>query len=110
MVDEEKTKEQLVDELRQLRAKVDSLERYQILKREVISPEAVRDSSDDDGTRHLPLKDILKNKERQSILNAIKVANGNKTKAASMLRISYSWLVRRLNYYGITDRATKHRS
>ncbi|MBF0539752.1 MAG: hypothetical protein HQL03_16035 [Nitrospirae bacterium] len=68
------------------------------------------DNNTEDPTQCLSLKEILKNKEIESILNAIEAANGNKTKAATILGITYRWLAQRLNRYGIEDIAMKDRS
>ncbi|MBF0539209.1 MAG: sigma 54-interacting transcriptional regulator [Nitrospirae bacterium] len=63
-----------------------------------------------DKTRHLSLKEIMERKEIKTIIAAIEEADGNKANAASMLGISYSWLVRRLKRYGIADKDMTHRS
>ncbi|MBV6340909.1 sigma-54-dependent Fis family transcriptional regulator [Candidatus Magnetobacterium casense] len=82
---------------------------------ENISSEYVRrllnvDGNVTDKTRHVSLKEILEKTELESILAAIEEANGNKTKAAAMLGITYRWLARRLKYYGIAPMHGKHSS
>ncbi|MBF0345902.1 MAG: sigma-54-dependent Fis family transcriptional regulator [Nitrospirae bacterium] len=82
-------------------------------KNEVISVEDIRrfldfDDNSEYGTQRLPLKEILERKELETILAAIEEANGNKTKAASMLGITYRWLAKRLNDYGVVLNDMKH--
>ncbi|MBF0345946.1 MAG: sigma-54-dependent Fis family transcriptional regulator [Nitrospirae bacterium] len=83
---------------------------------EPISDEYIRrflntnDTTITNKAQYASLKEILEKTELESILAAIEQANGNKTKAAAMLGITYRWLARRLKYYGIAPRHGTHSS
>ncbi len=49
------------------------------------------------------LKDIVKQVERETIINALKQCGGNKTEAAKKLGISRQALFKKIKEYGITD-------
>ncbi|KJU83166.1 Fis family PAS modulated sigma54 specific transcriptional regulator, partial [Candidatus Magnetobacterium bavaricum] len=75
-------------------------------KCEVISLEDIMsfldvDDNSAENIQRLSLKEIMERKEIETILAAIEESNGNKTKAASMLGITYRWLAKRLHDYGI---------
>ncbi|KJU83326.1 chemotaxis protein CheY [Candidatus Magnetobacterium bavaricum] len=81
-------------------------------KSEVISLENIMHFLDVDdnnacNTQRLSLKEIMERKELETMLAAIEEANGNKTKAASLLGITYRWLAQRLHYYGIVSENMK---
>jgi DNA-binding NtrC family response regulator len=53
--------------------------------------------------RPLPLDSLLEKVERRLILNALKLAQGNKTRAAELLSIWRPRLLRRMEALGIKD-------
>jgi DNA-binding NtrC family response regulator len=56
-----------------------------------------------DSERQLPLDSLLEQVERRLILHALKLAGGNKTRAAEILAIWRPRLLRRMEALGIKD-------
>ena len=52
----------------------------------------------------LPLKEILDNVERECILHALKVTNGNQSRASQLLEISRTALIYKLKRYKDEDK------
>ena len=67
-------------------------------KRAPAGPAAAEDSE-----RSLPLDTLLEQAERRLILHALKLAAGNKTRAAEILSIWRPRLLRRMEALGIED-------
>jgi DNA-binding NtrC family response regulator len=57
----------------------------------------------EDSERSLPLDTLLEQAERRLILHALKLAAGNKTRAAEILSIWRPRLLRRMEALGIED-------
>ena len=51
--------------------------------------------------RYISLSDVAADAEKEYIIKVLKTTNGNKTKAAEMLRISRKNLWEKMNAYGI---------
>ena len=49
----------------------------------------------------VPLKDAAKNAEKKTIINALKVTKGNKTRAAKLLKITYRSILSKIKEFGI---------
>ena len=60
--------------------------------------------------RPLQLDQILEQVERRLMLHALRLADGNKSKAAKMLSIWRTRLIRRMEVLGVEDQDTPRRS
>jgi len=52
----------------------------------------------------LPLKETVKNVERDSIMKALTITQGNKSKAAGMLEVNYKTFLSKIKEYDLEDR------
>ena len=70
-----------------------------IIKRRHINfmAEPISDKKDD--VLLFPLRDAVKNLEKNAITNALRISNGNKTKAVALLQIDYKTLLTKIKEY-----------
>lgn len=73
-----------------------------IIKRRHINFMADPLSDKKDDVLLFPLRDAVKNLEKNAITNALRISNGNKTKAVALLQIDYKTLLTKIKEYGLT--------
>lgn len=72
-----------------------------IIKRRHINFMADPLSDKKDDVLLFPLRDAVKNLEKNAITNALRISNGNKTKAVALLQIDYKTLLTKIKEYGL---------
>jgi len=72
-----------------------------IIKRRHINFMADPISDKKDDILLFPLRDAVKNLEKNAITNALRISNGNKTKAVALLQIDYKTLLTKIKEYGL---------
>lgn len=77
--------------------------KYTINAEDVLSVMPLKNRDDNESTNLSSLKDYMNQHEIKLIINTLKQTNGNKTKAAERLKITYRGLIKKMNRFGILD-------